>query len=121
MKSDFFKSNSLKPSINSMIIQNNVTVVVRERHGNQEQHDLNWSEKEKCIIKFALLLYWSLIGIAILCYIKFHQPIELELDIYDEFGMLNYSQICPNGTIECIERVALANSLYRLTVRYQEI
>ena len=96
-----------------MIVQNNVTVVVNER--NQEQHNSKWSEREKILIGFSFLIYWCLIGIAIMCYIKFHPPVDpQETEIDNELGLLNSSKVCPNRDKECIERVAITNSIKRL-------
>ena len=105
-----------------MIVQNNVTVVVNEI--NQEQRNSKWSGKEKILIAFSFLLYWCLIGIAIMCYIKFHPPVDpSETKIDNELGLLNSSKVCPNRTRECIERVAITNSIKRLaaTVRCHRI
>ena len=101
-----------------MIVQNNVTVVVNER--NQEQRNSKWSAREKILIGFSFFIYWCLIGIAIMCYIKFHPPVDQpETEIDNELGLLNSSEVCPNRTRECIERVAITNSIKRLaaTVR----
>ena len=99
-----------------MIVQNNVTVVVNER--NQEQRNSKWSEREKILIGFSFLIYWCLIGIAIMCYIKFHPPVDLpETEIDNELGLLNSSKVCPNRTRECIERVAIVNSLTDLEAK----